>query len=133
MGLAKNPSFSFCIKILIKDMRLLDNIFINLEMLPITDKEKALLENAEFFTKDLHRGYRDYRISDEGFLDLIYWEWEGKGKERQRKIAEYERLDDVHQDVSFFACIYKPNKKSYQLCEFKARFSYGHLDRIIRV
>lgn len=44
-------------------------------MLPITDKEKILLQNAEFQTNDLDRGRQDYRITDDGFLELVDWEW----------------------------------------------------------
>lgn len=102
-------------------------------MLPITDKEKILLQNAEFQTNDLGRGRRDYRITDDGFLELINWEWESITRENRKKIVGYERLEDVHKDISFHAQIYKPNKNSYQTCEFKARFSYGNLDSIVQV
>jgi hypothetical protein len=114
-------------------MGLYDKILVKLEMLPITDKEKILLQNAEFQTNDLDRGRQDYRITDDGFLELIDWEWESVAKERRKKIVGYERLEDVHKDIFFHTHIYKPNKNSYQTCEFKARFSYGHLDSIVRV
>lgn len=110
-----------------------DKIFVNLERLPVTDKEKILLQNAEFQTNDLDRGRQDYRITDDGFLELIDWEWESIARETRKKILDYERLEDVHQDIFFHAHIYKPNKNSYQTCEFKARFSYGKLDSIVRV
>ena len=84
-------------------MRLLDNIFINLEMLPITDKEKALLQNAEFQTNDLGRGRQDCRIIDDGFLELIDQEWGSIAKERRKKVLGYERIEDVHKDIFFHA------------------------------
>ena len=102
-------------------------------MLPVSDKEKILLQNEEFQTNDLDRGRQDYRITDDGFLELVDWEWESIEKERRKKTVGYERLEDVHKDIFFHAHIYKPNKNSYQSCEFKARFSYGNLDSIVRV
>lgn len=86
-------------------MRLYDKILVNIEMLPITDKEKILLQNAEFQTNDMGRGRQDYRITDQGFLELVYWEWEGIAQERRKKILGYERLEDVHKDIFFHAHI----------------------------
>ena len=97
-------------------MGLYDKIFVNLERLPVTNKEKILLQNAEFQTNDLGRGRQDYRITDDGFLELIDWEWESIAKETRKKILGYERLGDVHQDIFFYAHIYKSNKNSYQTC-----------------
>ena len=65
-------------------MGLYDNIFVKLEMLPITDKEKILLQIAEFQTNDLGRERQDYRIADDGFLELVDWEWESIAKERSK-------------------------------------------------
>ena len=99
-------------------MGLYDNIFVKLEMLPITNKEKILLQDAEFQTNDLDRGRQDYRITDDGFLELVDWEWESVAKERRKKIVGYERLEDVHKDIFFNTHIYKPNKNSYFLSSF---------------
>ena len=65
-------------------MGLYDNIFVKLEMLPITDKEKILLQIAEFQTNDFGRERQDYRIKDDGFLELVDWEWESIAKERSK-------------------------------------------------
>ena len=101
--------------------------------MPVSDKEKILLQNEEFQTNDLDGGRQDYRITDDGFLELVDWEWGSIAKERRNKILGYERLEDVHKDIFFHANINKPNKNSYQTYEFKARFSYGKLDSVVRV
>ena len=88
------------------------------------------------FTKDKFHVYKNDSIiknADSKTFEIIDWEWESIAKERQKKIIGYERLEDAHKDIFFHAHIYKPNKNSYQTCEFKARFSYGHLDNIVRV
>ena len=140
-------------------MGMFDYIKINLDKLPITEKERELLEGKDFQTKDLDNTLSEYRITDDNFLEEYHWVWEqipeheipslpkrtSKKKKslselvqelnRNRKKREigWEKVEDVHKDIFFYKGFTPHDSKNYEVIEFKARFSYGILDSIIRV
>ena len=140
-------------------MGMFDYIKINLDKLPITEKERELLEGKEFQTKDLDNTLSEYRITDDNFLEEYHWVWEeipeyerppipkqtSKKKkllselvqefnrDRRKREIGWEKVEDVHKDIFFYTGLTPYNSKNYEVIEFKARFSYGILDSIIRV
>ena len=140
-------------------MGMFDYIKINLDKLPITEQERELLEGKEFQTKDLDNTLSEYRITDDNFLEEYHWVWEqipeheipsppkrsSKKKKsvfelsnelnrsRRKKEIGWEKVEDVHKDIFFYIALTPHDSKNYEVIEFKARFSYGILDSIIRV
>ncbi len=134
-----------------------DYIKINLDKLPITEKERESLEGKDFQTKDLDNTLSEYRITDDNFLEQYHWVWEQipeheiqplpkqtpkkkksvfelsneLNRDRRKKEIGWEKVEDVHKDIFFYATPH--NSKNYEVIEFKARFSYGILDSIVRV
>lgn len=140
-------------------MGMFDYIKINLDKLPITEKEHELLEDKEFQIKDLDNTLSEYRITHDNFLEEYHWVWEqipeheipplpkrsSKKKKsvfelsnelnrgRRKKEIGWEKVEDVHKDIFFYIGLTPHGSENYELIEFKARFSYGRLDNIIRV
>lgn len=140
-------------------MGMYDDIKINLDKLPITEKERELLEGKDFQTKDLDNTLSEYRITDDGFLEQYHWEWEEipeheqlpipkrtskkkktlselvqeLNRDRRRREIGWEKVEDVHKDIFFYRSITPHGSESREWIEFKARFSYGKLDSIVCV
>jgi hypothetical protein len=131
-------------------MGMFDYIKINLDKLPITEKERKLLEGKDFQTKDLDKTLSEYRITDDGFLEQYHWEWEQipeheiqplpkqtpkkkksvfelsneLNRDRRKKEIGWEKVEDVHKDIFFYTSLTPHSSKSHGWIEFKAHFNW---------
>ena len=119
-----------------------DNVFINADMLPISDEEKAEIgEGHEWQTKDYENMLTEIYITDDGLLKVSQFELEEvPKKERPYPDGEgilglmgslkriHERLEVLpyHGFINFYGSI---NKKWYS---FNAKFTDGKLIEITK-
>ena len=121
-------------------MGMFDTIFINNNMLPISDEEKKLIgETMEWQTKDLDCALSEVHITDDGQLIVYRWDLECVPKEERpypdadgllglrgimRRVNE--RLEVIHHHgyIKFYSFV---GGKWYQ---FSAKFTDGRLESI---
>ena len=139
-------------------MEMFDTIRVNADKLPVSEEERKLLIGQNFQTEDLDNTASVYRITDDGVLEECIYIWEEippkelallpqekttKNKKffdtnaplnshlRKKEIG-WDVVEDIHQDILFYADINPPKSNRYDVIQFKARFSYGRLDSIKR-
>lgn len=121
-------------------MGMFDTIFINNNMLPISDEEKKLIgENPNWQTKDLDCDLSEIYITDNGQLTINRWELECVPKEERpypdadglrgligsmRRVNERLEVIYHHGYIKFYSSV---GGKWYQ---FLAKFTDGRLESI---
>lgn len=104
-----------------------DQLYVSLSLLPVTKKEKKILEDNEFFfLKELDSYGNKIYITDEGRLERSDW------RLANQQGSEDSRIDlNFHGILYFYADIEQKSKKGVSM-SFFAKFTDGNLVEITR-
>jgi len=121
-------------------MGMFDTIKVDSSLLPVEDDERILLDGINFQTKSFNNFMDDYEITHDGELlmysyKMINLEVEKNGDEdwtgmfgRTKRVLDRKSKVDYHGMINFY---YYDKEDNW--FEFKARFTDGQLEYIVRL
>lgn len=104
-------------------MGMFDNFSIDTALLPVSSKDREKLSGGEFQTQDLDNDLHDYRITDEGKLEMHHY----------TRTAEGFRQPTEWRECSFTVDLYFYTDVAGEWFEFLATLHEGRLIAVERV